>query len=185
MAIKTLEYEKLWTEPNDFATKETSETKVREDLQYHPNAVRTYINDILIPSLIGAEGSANIGHGEGSTLAAKIQQMDLRADELRRDLENVTLGDTPESIRAVEVKFEIGDWVWADWLGTYVLSIAPGVHKRTGSRFGCTINMWDGYRYRSGLWATACTGAFYVEENQYIGLASDCTYKGSVVFYGV
>ena len=51
MEIKKLTYQKTWTNPADFPTYEPDEAKVRQDYQYHPDAVRSYINDTLLPIL--------------------------------------------------------------------------------------------------------------------------------------
>jgi len=42
-------YEKEWTDPVAFPTYEGSPEQVRADLQYHPDAVKDYVNTTLIP----------------------------------------------------------------------------------------------------------------------------------------
>lgn len=48
--ISNLTYTRTWLSADDFPTIEPDETKVREDLQFHPDAVKDYINDKLLPS---------------------------------------------------------------------------------------------------------------------------------------
>ena len=51
MAVDSLSFTKVWTEPSDFPTFESSEDKVREDLQFHPDAIKDYINEQIVPAL--------------------------------------------------------------------------------------------------------------------------------------
>lgn len=78
MAFTELSYEKVWTSPEDFPTIETNETKVREDMQYHPDVIKNFINRILLPEVtqaIEAGGGGGGGGGvpdDGSVTTAKI-----------------------------------------------------------------------------------------------------------------
>lgn len=49
MAIRLLSFLRDWTNPSDFPTVEPDEATVRADLQYHPNAIKEYINNVLVP----------------------------------------------------------------------------------------------------------------------------------------
>lgn len=51
MEIKKLSYEKVWTNPSDFPTYQPDESQVRQDQQYHPDAIKDYINGELVPVL--------------------------------------------------------------------------------------------------------------------------------------
>ncbi len=46
-------YEKTWLSSADFPAFEDSEEKVRHDLMYHPEAIRSFINESLIPETKG------------------------------------------------------------------------------------------------------------------------------------
>ena len=50
MGLSRLSFLRDWTNPADFPTVEPDEAKVRADLQYHPDAIKNYINETLIPS---------------------------------------------------------------------------------------------------------------------------------------
>ena len=50
MGLSRLSFLRDWTNPADFPTVEPDEAKVRADLQYHPDAIKEYINKTLIPS---------------------------------------------------------------------------------------------------------------------------------------
>lgn len=50
MGLKLLSFFRDWTNPADFPTVEPDEATVRADLQYHPDAIKDYINGTLIPS---------------------------------------------------------------------------------------------------------------------------------------
>ena len=50
MGLGHLSFLRDWTNPADFPTVEPDEATVRADLQYHPDAIKDYINGTLIPS---------------------------------------------------------------------------------------------------------------------------------------
>lgn len=50
MGLRLLSFLRDWTNPADFPTVEPDEAAVRADLQYHPDAIKKYINETLIPS---------------------------------------------------------------------------------------------------------------------------------------
>lgn len=50
MGLSHLSFSRDWKNPADFPTVEPDEAKVRADLQYHPDAIKNYINETLIPS---------------------------------------------------------------------------------------------------------------------------------------
>lgn len=48
--LSSLTFTRTWLSAEDFPTIEPDETTVREDLQYHPDAIKTYINETLVPA---------------------------------------------------------------------------------------------------------------------------------------
>lgn len=50
MGLSHLSFRRDWKNPADFPTVEPDEATVRADLQYHPDAIKDYINETLIPS---------------------------------------------------------------------------------------------------------------------------------------
>ena len=54
-AIQALAFTKVWTNPSDFPTVETSETQVRADMQRLYDEIRDYINGTLLARLNAAE----------------------------------------------------------------------------------------------------------------------------------
>ena len=50
MGLSHLSFLRDWKNPADFPTVEPDEATVRADLQYHPDAIKKYINETLIPS---------------------------------------------------------------------------------------------------------------------------------------
>lgn len=79
----TLKFDKTWTinEGVDyFPTIETSEDKVREDMQYLFDAIKNFLNDTLIPSLEAGNGAANTGavdrDGKVTTVQAFLNALD-------------------------------------------------------------------------------------------------------------
>ena len=51
MDIERLQYTKDWNNPTDFPTIETSESKVRSDMQLLYDETRDYLNEVLSPAV--------------------------------------------------------------------------------------------------------------------------------------
>ena len=91
MAFTKLTYGKSWVNPADFPTYEASEQKVRDDLQYHPDAIMKYLNEVLLAELEKRSASASIGDERHGTVALTIEDLYKVAAELRNDLEQAIL----------------------------------------------------------------------------------------------
>ena len=182
MALKKLEYQRSWRNDVDFPTYETEESKVRDDLQYHPDVIRDHINTEVVDGLAGQDGASHIGYG-ATTVAGQLGHIDTEMAAMADDINRLAAGDTPQAVMALELRFPAENWVAVE--NGYELRIPPGVHKRTGPGFLCDIRMWNGTAYVSNTWATAGTTVRYDEATDYIVLAYDCAYYGSVVFLGV
>lgn len=90
MSLEQLQYEKSWMNVGDFATRETNESRVRADLQYFPDAIRNYINEVLIPGV--AQELENLTLGaipDGSLVKEKLDEE--AASALMGKMEVVTL----------------------------------------------------------------------------------------------
>lgn len=77
MGIKLLSFLRDWTNPADFPTVEPDEATVRADLQYHPDAIKDYINDVLVPA---QESVAYAKHSHGN----KAVLDDITADDVAK-----------------------------------------------------------------------------------------------------
>lgn len=117
MAFERLKYGKSWEDPADFPTYEDSETQVRADLQYHPDAVRDFINEKLIAALEGPEGAASLGVAEtaqgSKTLQAALDEYMARFERVDDDIRLVAAGVEPGTGKAVSSfyrLFEADDW---------------------------------------------------------------------------
>ncbi len=117
MAFERLKYGKSWEDPTDFPTYEDSEAQVRADLQYHPDAVRDFINEKLIAALEGPEGAASLGvtgTAQGSkTLQAVLDEYMARFERVDDDIRLVAAGGQPGTGTAVSSYyrlFEAEDW---------------------------------------------------------------------------
>ena len=86
--IPELEYERVWTNRQDFKTYEDSEDEVRADLQYHPNAIKDYLNNTILPKL-NTINASDITVTGGNDLQTKLSTMDY-------EIANVTLGQIPD-----------------------------------------------------------------------------------------
>lgn len=51
MALELLSFTRTWLSSEDFPTIEPDETKVREDLQFHPDSIKKYLNQTIVPAL--------------------------------------------------------------------------------------------------------------------------------------
>ena len=67
MSLEKLEFGRDWTNPTDFPTKQDSESVVRADMQYHPDAIKDFLNGVLIPAL-EENGVEEITRTDGSTM---------------------------------------------------------------------------------------------------------------------
>ena len=97
MSLPELSYEKVWTSAEDFPTYEGNEEQVRRDNQYHPDAIRNYINNELLKVLqsSGADkGASCIGVFPIEDLpgAADVQTA---LEALLETIKNVTQGSIP------------------------------------------------------------------------------------------
>jgi len=93
-AFPTLQYERDWTNPVDFPTWVEEEKTVREDLQYHPNAVKAYLNEILLPAIENYAMKKFIG------TPSQLVGFDANGEPVSVEISEVT-GITPEGIRAI------------------------------------------------------------------------------------
>ena len=75
MALETLVFGKSWTSAADFPTYESDEAKVRADMQYHPDAIRTYINEKLVALLNSTAGASNITAADGQSIQDNLNQL--------------------------------------------------------------------------------------------------------------
>lgn len=51
MPLNELSFERLWTNAEDFPTREDNENIVRSDMQYHPDAIKEYINKVIVSAI--------------------------------------------------------------------------------------------------------------------------------------
>lgn len=185
MAFERLSYAKDWTRAEDFPTYESNEVQVRADMQYHPNAVRDFLN-ALLTALEGKNAAATIGASDETGAAATMQSvLDTHAQtmaQLRDDLDTLSGGGVPLSVQSTQVVFYESSWVSV--AGGVRLIIAKSDHKRERSAFGCNIYYNDDGVYRSGTWCAAATLVTYNDDGT-ITLSADRAYAGKIVFFGL
>ena len=167
MPLRKLEFERSWNSSADFPAYEDSEQQVRADLQYHPDAIRDYLNEEVVPAVDGLEEEQR---RQGETL-----------EEHGQAIVDLAAGDPPEAVRAARADFGAEDWA-APLEGEGVfLAIPREVHKRKDGSFGFTL--YDGER--TGTWSTAGASAAYDPETGEVTLWAEEAFTGHIVFYGV
>lgn len=185
MAFTRLEYEKDWTRAEDFATHENSELQVRADLQYHPNAVRDFINAML-SALESEAAAASLGALDKNGASATMQSvLDHHADTLallRDDMDVLAGGGVPLSAQCAEVKFTKTSWLSME--SGVKLTIPQSAHQRNRSSFGFNIYQLVDNAYRSGTWGAAATQVAYNADGS-ITLTADQAYAGKIIFFGL
>ena len=185
MAFTRLDYEKDWTRAEDFPTHESSEVQVRADMQYHPNAVRDFLN-ALLSTLESAAAAQSLGAADENGAAATLQAvLDKHAESLtllRDDVETLAGGGVPLSAQCTEVKFKKANWV--STTGGVKLTIAQSDHNRARSSFGYNVYQLVDNIYRSGTWGAAATRVTYNSDGS-ITLMTDQAYTGKIVFFGL
>lgn len=166
MALTTLSddldvIQKLDDEPNDVGGMSAEELKAKFDEA--PNAIKQYINDLLIPGI-----------------EAWFSELD-QAKASREELVDLALGETPEAIRAAKVEFTADDWTLQEDAGHYVLRVPQTQHNRANDAFGYQLR--DSCRANS--WQVVGTEVAYDEDTADIVLTSANAYDGVIVFFGV
>ena len=188
MAFKRLEFGKTWRNHDDFPTYQDSEAQVREDLQYHPDAILSFLNDTFMKEL-EQEGAKHIGAGDSDedgnvdTLETVLANIDSELSRLDDDLKNLAGGETPEAMRSKTVTFTAEDWTATG--DSYVLAIPRSSHGRASAAFGCQLWMLDNGVYRSDVWTVAGTTVRFVASSFDILMDAEEPYEGMVAFFGV
>lgn len=190
MSFERLKFDRLWTVKDEtdttgFRTYQSSETQVRADLQYHPNKILEFLNDVLIPALESAEAGGSIGVTmEGSDAATLAEALAYIVSEFARvdgRVDSVAEGMLPDDMMAKKISFEEGDWVSSN--GVYTITIPAADHTRVNDTFG--YQLWCDAENGpvSDSWAVQGTSVVYI--NGSVILTAEEPYDGHIVFTGV
>ena len=185
MAFTTLKYDKTWTSAEDFPTYQDDEEQVRADMQYHPDAVKDYINNTLLRELAARGAASELGavyDGFASTVQAVLDNQKAALGQLRSDMESLAGGGTPDLVKSTPVNFLHDSWVTiADGVS---FTILKSEHKRQNANFGFNLYQLVDGTYRTGTWGTASTRVTYNTDGS-ITLTADESYSGRIVFFGL
>ena len=180
MAFKRLEFEKTWTSSTDFPTYQDSEEQARADLQYHPNALRDFVNQLLT-TLESADAAGLLGAEDGSVQSG-LDTLRGDLERVKEDLAALAEGGVPSVSRATTVTFTKGSWIQKE--SGVALTISRNVHKRESDSFGFALyQLVDGV-YKSGTWGSVSTNAV-CNADRSITLSADEAYSGKIVFFGM
>ena len=185
MAFSRLSYGKVWTNAQDFPSYESSETQVRADMQYHPDAVKNFINSVLLPELESGEGAGLIGDKRKGTVELTLEDIYKILDTHAEDIKDLAGGETPESLRGARLTFGLTDWALSDDGSYYKIVYTKDQHKRTSSAFGYVLSYLSGGVYKKNTWATAATDVRCSLSTMEITLRASEPYAGAVAFFGV
>lgn len=179
MGFTKLAFLKTWLSDKDFPTVEESETQIRQDFQYHPDAIMQYLNEVLLTELEGAEAAKALGTEDGRSIQVYLDELDKYAKEevekLNEIVHTLVSGGTPDAWTASKVVFTAEEWVQEG--DGHVLRIPKEQHNREHDAFVHSI--------RPGNWYALCTSVIYDEETEVIALGSEEPYSGEIVFYGL
>lgn len=185
MAFTRVEFKKLWTKAEDFPAFQDSEEQVRADLQYHPDALRDFIN-ALIQELEAKSAAGTLGATNGAGEKASIQSvLDKHADELAQlteDVATMAAGGVPAAIRNSVVTFVKDSWAAAG--GAFTLKISKSDHKKESESFGYNLYQLADGTYCSGTRSTAETCLTCGSDGSII-LTADEAYSGKIVLFGM
>lgn len=186
MALSRLSFGRDWTDKNDFPSYLDNEAQVRADMQYHPNAVRDYINGMLLAELEANGAASQLGAVDSTGKAATIQAiLNTIADslaEMKTDIETIASGGIPAVIQSVAVAFTEDSWSPAE--SGVLLVIGQTEHKRTSANFGYNLyGMVDGV-YVGGWSGSASTQIVYNKDGS-MTLTAPEAYAGKIVFFGL
>ena len=185
MAWTKLNYDKNWTRAEDFSAYEENEEQVRADLQYHPDAIRSFLNDTLLPALEGKTAAAELGamsDGAAATVQSVLDSHKSELMQLKEDIETVASGGVPSAVMSTAVTFSVDSWATVS--GAAQLTIPKSDHKRENANFGFNLYQQANGEYRSGTWGAAATRVVYAG-NGSITLTADEAYSGKIVFFGL
>ena len=185
MAFSRLSYAKVWTNSRDFPSYEGSETQVRADMQYHPDAVKQFINSVLLPELESSKGAGLIGDDRKGTVALTLADIYKVLADHEEDIKDLAGGEAPESIRGVRLTFALTDWALSDDGSYYKIVFSKDDHKRASNAFGYVLSYLSGGSYKKNTWATAGTDVRYSASTNEITLRTAEPYAGAVAFFGV
>ena len=184
MAFTRLSYKKDWTRVEDFPTYQSDETQVRADLQYHPDAVKEYINTLL-KELENKSAAAELGamsDGAKATVQSVLDSHKSELMQLKEDIETVASGGVPSVVMSTAVTFSADSWATVN--GAVQLTIPQSDHKRGNANFGFNLYQQANGEYRSGTWGAAATRVVYAG-NGSITITADEPYSGKIVFFGL
>jgi len=185
MPFDRLNFGKVWTNEKDFPTYETSETQVREDMQYHPDAVKRYINEVLLPALEGPGAAGLIGDAQQGDLAATLADFVEHFESNDQAIRDLAAGEAPEAVRSAVVEFSAEGWAERADAEVFELRLSEEQHKRLNSAFGYNLQSLVDGAYRANTWEVKCTDVGYDTETGDIVLTAENAYSGAIVFFGV
>lgn len=185
MAFTRLDFKKLWTNEKDFPTYEGSENQVRQDMQYHPDAIRTYLNETLLKELEGSSGAGHIGDSQKGTLADTLVEIFRHFEQNDQDIRDLASGESPEAVRAARVEFDTTGWVLDSSTHLFELRLIQSQHTRRNDAFGYTLRCKAAEGEVANSWAAAGTDVVYDAESGDIILTAENAYAGVIVFFGV
>ena len=186
MSLTRLNFGKDWTNKNDFPAYEDNEAQVRADMQYHPNAVRDFINETLLAELEAKGAASQLGAVDSSGVAATIQTIldgiAVSMKQMSDDIETLASGGVPSVVQSVAVPFTADSWSPTE--DGVLLVIGQAEHKRTSANFGYNLyGMVDGV-YVGGWIGSASTQVVYNEDGS-MTLTAPEAYAGKIVFFGL
>ena len=175
MGFTKLEFLKSWLSSKDFPTVEESETQIRQDFQYHPDAIRQFLNEVLLAELEGGDAAKSLGTEDGRSIQKYLDDVQGYAARLNEIVNTLVSGGTPDAWTASKVVFTAEEWTKEG--DGYVLHISKDQHNREHDKFVHSI--------RPANWYALCTGVTYDGEAEVISLFCEEPYSGEVVFYGM
>ena len=187
MAFDKLTYGRVWTNDADFPTFQNDETQVRADMQYHPDAVKDYINNKLLRTLEAKGAAAELGAvnkiGARVSIQSMLENLAAEIAQLTEDIGTLAGGGVPSVTQSSAVSFSADSWATTD--GGATLIIPKDDHKRENANFGYNLYQSVGGIYKSGTWGTAATRVTYNASIGTITLTADEAYSGKIVFFGL
>ena len=197
MSFERLKFERLWTVKDEtdqkgFRTYQDSEDQVRADLQYHPDAIKNFLDGLLdvlesakAAGLIGVDADEEVlarTDGEG-TVAAVLRDLYNEVARVEGMIDDILTSGTPDALRSAMVGFGENTWV-AGQDGGYTMTLNVDSHKRRSATFG--YQLWaevDGVM-RSNVWLAAGTDVAYQSDGTIV-LTTEEPYAGRIAFFGV
>lgn len=179
--LPKLEFTRDWNNPEDFPPVETSEEKVRADMQSLHDEAKQYLNEKLVPALSEGLGNAATKEELRESVAGQVPSGTIEKRHLNPDLANdmyfrdailqpnvATMFGQPESASPTDVFEFLGKFNQHWWSVLHGQAGYEYLEKRTACLYDAEyyVVLSSGIKYAKGITLDRATGAMSLVDPQ-------------------